>query len=65
MELFSVIQTTAVNTWQMVLIYIYMGVSAYWSECAVYFCVYVCVYVCVCDIKSEYQQNITLCVRPQ
>ena len=30
-----------------------MGVSAYCSECVVYFCVYVCVYVCVCVISNQ------------
>ena len=24
-----------------------------------------CVFVCACDIKSEYWQKTTLCVRPQ
>ena len=43
------------------------------TNCAVRLCVYVfacvcvrvCVCVCVCDVKSEYQQRNTLCVRPQ
>ena len=30
-ELFSVIQIAVVSTWQIMLIYIYMGVSVYWS----------------------------------
>ena len=39
-ELFSAIQIAAVSIWQVVLIYIYMGVSV--IECDVYFFVYEC-----------------------
>ena len=45
---------------QVVLIYIPMCVSVYWSLCAVSVCAregLVCVCVTVCDNKSEYQQN--------
>ena len=37
-ELFSAIQIATVSTWQVELIYIYMGVPV--LECAVYLCVY-------------------------
>ena len=55
---FNVMQITAMSTWQVLLIYIYVGMSKYWSltvlcdfvcmclrVCA---CVRVCVCVCVC-----------------
>ena len=45
-------QTAAVSTWQMVLMYIYMGVSVYWSECAVYLCMYVCLTLNQTTIKK-------------
>ena len=35
---FNVIQKVAVSTKQVVLIYIYMGVSVYWPACAVCLC---------------------------
>ena len=41
-ELFSVIQIAAVSTWQLVLIYIYMSVSVYWSLSVL------CIFVCMC-----------------
>ena len=42
-------------------IYLYGCVSLLAPKCAVY----LCVYVCMCDIKSEYHQKTTLCVKPQ
>ena len=43
---FHVIQIAAASTWQMVLIYIYMGGSVYWPMSVL--CVFVCVRVFVC-----------------
>ena len=36
----------------MVLIYVYICVSVYWTLCVL------CLLVCVCDVKSEYQQKL-------
>ena len=43
-------------------IYIYMGVSAFWSLCLLRVFVSLSVYVCVCDIKSEYSEY---CKKPR
>ena len=53
-ELFSVIETAVVSRLQMMLIYIYIAVSVYWSECAVYLCVYVCVISNLSTRKKAY-----------
>ena len=48
---FSVIQIAAVSTWQVVLMYIYMGVLVYWPLSVK--CVFVCMCVFVCVISNQ------------
>ena len=50
--LFSVIKIAAVGTHQVVLIYIYMGVSVYWPLSVLLVFVCVCVFVCVISNHS-------------
>ena len=49
---FNVMQVTAMSTWQVLLIYIYVVMSKYWSLTVLYdfvcMCLRVCVCVCVC-----------------
>ena len=46
-ELFSVIQIAAVGTWHVVVVYIYMGVSVYWSLCVLG------IFVCMCAWSNQ------------
>ena len=58
-ELLNLMQIAVMRAQQMVLIYLYIGVSVFWPLSVM------CVFVWLFRIKSEYQLKNTLRVRPQ